>query len=70
MWEEMVGLMHILACVDAMERSHDRSKWASQSPCFPPLTEPQALQAALQHGNTLAECKHQVTHSGILNSAW
>lgn len=37
---------------------------------FPPVIELQALQAALQHGNTLAEHNCQLTHPGTLTPAW
>lgn len=39
-WEEMVGLTPILACVDTLDCSRDRDEWSSRSPCFPPVTEP------------------------------
>lgn len=66
--EEVAGLMHVLAHVDATE--HRLIRMSGLFSFLPPVTEPQALQAASQHGDTFAECKHQVTHTRTLNPAW
>lgn len=54
--EEVTGLMHILAHVDTTE--HHLIRVTGLFSLLSPVTEPQALQAALQHGSKFPECKH------------
>lgn len=66
--EQVAGLMNILAHVDTTE--HHLIRVSRLFSLLPPVKGLQALQAALQHGNTFPECKHQVTQSRTLNPGW